>query len=81
MTDAKAKRVGRACALACKLAAEVESLYRLRSDLHVELQELVGGECAKRFDNAIMSSYWSTHEIGHLFSQLVATVEKDSATK
>jgi len=75
MTDAKARRIGRACALACKLAAEVEGLYRLRSDLHAEVQELVGCDCAKRFDNAIMSSYWATHEIGKLFSQLVEKVE------
>ena len=75
MTDAKARRVGRACALACKLAAEVESLYRLRSDLHVEVQELVGCEAAKRFDNAIMSSYLATHEIGKLFYQLVEAAE------
>ena len=75
MTDAKAKRLGRACAIACKLASEVEGLYRLRADLHVEVQELVGGESATRFVNAIMSDCFPSSRLGEMFRQLAEAAE------
>ena len=75
MTDAKARRLGRACALACKLAAEVKAIYRLKSDLHDEVQKLAGYDDADAFVDSIMTSYCPKLDIGELFSQLVEKVE------
>lgn len=75
MTDAKAKHLGRACALACKLAASVEGLYRLKSDLYAEIQAIAGDDVARAFVNCIMTDCWPTHGLGKLFGQLVEKFE------
>ena len=75
MTDTKARHLGHACALACKLAAEVDELYGLRYYLHVEVQRLAGCDVADEFVNSIITSDCPTLKIGKLFSQLVETVE------
>lgn len=76
LTKTQERHLGRAAALAIKLAQGVEGLYRVRSALFDEVYCLAGSDVAEMFTKEIMHHAFPTREVGPLLAQLLKLSDK-----